>query len=213
MLKQTVLAGLTCTLILGTMAMQPADSAGASATLTHVLGIVQTRTTAGWRGAAVSQRLFPGMTLRTGDKSRSQIRYDDGSVVRLGSRTLLRISQARDLRLLRGKTWVQKQPSSQQFRVRTPVAQATVLGTELFVSHNDANVSHVTTLDGHVEVQGELGDTQMVNPGEWVEIEPGKPVVAPTKFDWNELKKNERFLLDMDFVPAPDEDVDSEDWK
>ena len=35
----------------------------------------------------------------------------------------------------------------------------------------------------------------------------------PTKFDWNQLKQNERFLLDMNSVPAPNEEVDSGEWK
>lgn len=211
--KLTLLAGLSCLLALGSLSFSPAgESAGASATITHVLGTVQARSGSGWRGVGANARLYPGMTLRTGDRSRSQLRYDDGSVVRLGPRTLLRIRAARDLRLIRGKTLVQKPRNGQQLRVRTPIAHATVIGTELFVSHSDENISHVTTLDGHVEVEGELGDKQMVNPGEWVEIEPGKPLEKPTKFDWNELKKNERFLIDMNFIPAADEPIGDDDW-
>lgn len=214
MFKHTLLAGLTCMLAVGSLAMAPAStSATASATITSVLGTVQTRSNAGWRKAAASQRLYAGMTLRTGDRSRSQIRYDDGTVVRLGTRTVLRIRESKNLRLLKGKTWIQKQKNNQKMKIRTPIAQATILGTELFVSHNEANVSHVTTLDGLVEVQGEMGDIQMVHPGEWVEIEPGKELEKPTKFDWNELKKKEKFLIDMNFVPKEEETVDDEDWK
>lgn len=213
-LKHSLIAGLTFVLGLGTLAVSPpGETAGASATLTHILGVVQAHTHGGWRGSVSGQRLYPGMTVRTGNNSRLQLRYDDGSVVRLGARSVMRIRMAQDIRLLRGKAHIQKQKSAQQLRVRTPVAQAAVLGTELFVSHNDDNVSHVTTLTGKVEVQGELGDKQYVNPGEWVEIEPGKPVEKPTAFDWDELKRKERFLLDMDFVPQPGELDDSEDWK
>ncbi|MGV3524259.1 MAG: FecR family protein [Candidatus Sericytochromatia bacterium] len=208
-LKNMALAGLLSVLALSPLTLVPAaEGAGAAATVTHVFGSLQVRTNAGWRGSVPSQRLFPGMTLRTGDRSRGQIRYDDGSVVRLGSRTVLRVREARDLRMMRGKAWVQKQKNGQKLRIRTPVAQATVLGTELFVSHNDENRSHVTTLTGLVQVENEAGETTMVEAGMWVEIEPGKPLEAPTKFDWNELKKTERFLLDLNFVPAPDEPID-----
>ncbi|PKL76535.1 MAG: hypothetical protein CVV27_09790 [Candidatus Melainabacteria bacterium HGW-Melainabacteria-1] len=213
MLKALLLAGMGTLLATSNLLIQPAQTAVASATVTHVLGTVQTRSNAGWRGAASNHRLYPGMSLRTGPRSRSQFRYDDGTVVRLGSSSVVRIRESRNLRLLRGKTLVQKQKSNQRLRVRTPIAQATVLGTELFVSHSDENISHVTTLTGSVEVQGELGDTQIVNPGEWVEIEPGKAVETPTKFDWDALKKSERFLLDLEFIPKPDELIDSEDWK
>lgn len=214
MLKQVMMTGLACVLSLGALAIsQPGQSAGASATLTHLLGSVQAHTQAGWRASVQGQRLYPGMTLRTGNKSRLQLRYDDGSVVRLGARSVMRLRAAQDLRLLRGKAHIQKQKNAQQLRIRTPIAQAAVLGTELFVSHNDQNISHVTTLTGKVEVTGELGDKQFVNPGEWVEIEPGKKLEKPTPFDWEELKRQERFLLDLDFVPKPGELDNSEDWK
>lgn len=215
MRKSHLLAPVITAILMGSTFMIPeAQSAGPSATMTHMLGTVQVRSRAGWNRGFRSQRLYAGQTLRTGGNSRAQISYEDGSVVRLGSRSVIRVRSARNISLLRGKTWIQKKKDSKQFKVRTPIALATVIGTELFVSHNDQNISHVTTLNGHVEVEGPQGDTQMVNPGEWVEIEADKPMVAPTKFDWNELKKNERLLLDLNFTPPPDmpEDED-EDWK
>lgn len=193
----------------------PAESAGPAAVMTHVLGTVQVRSGSGWRQSVQSQGLYAGSTLRTGRNSRGQLRYTDGTVVRLGSNTVLRVRAARDLSLVRGKTWMQKQKNDQRIRVRTPIAQATVVGTELFVSHNaENNSSHVTTLNGQVEVTTDKGESTMVGPGEWVEIEADKPLEAPTKFDWNTLKKEERFLLDLNFVPADDQEVDSDgSWR
>lgn len=212
MLKRTMLAGLAGILALAALST-PASSAGAAATMMSLLGIVQARTIAGWRQAVPSQRLYPGMVIRTGDRSRSDVRYDDGSFVRLGARTLISIRDVRNLSLLRGKTLIQKKPAGQQFQVRTPVAHATVLGTELFISHNEANVSHVTTLDGLVQVEDSSGHMETVHPGEWVEISPDKPMEKPSKFDWNELRRTEKFLLDQDFVPAPNEALDDEEWR
>lgn len=215
MRKRHFLATLIAAVLMGSTVLSPqAKSAGSAATITSVLGTVQVRSHAGWRSSFRRQRLYTGQTLRTGSRSRAQIRYDDGSVVRLGSRSVMRVRSARNLNLLRGKSWIHKTKNSQRMRVRTPIALATVIGTELFVSHNEQNVSHVTTLDGHVEVQGPEGDVQMVNPGEWVEITPDKEMEKPTPFDWNQLKKDERFLLDMNFVPPPDlPEDDEEDWK
>lgn len=213
--KKVSLGLMSAAVLLGSLAIAPqSEGAAPSSTITHVLGTVQVRTRAGWRGSVTGTRLYPGMTLRTGKSSRTQLRYDDGSVVRLGSNSVLRVRNAQDLRLVKGKTWIKKQKSNQKVRVRTPVAHATVIGTELFVSHNEENISHVTTLTGIVEVENDRGEKTMVNPGEWVEIEPDKPLEKPTKFDWDELKKNERLLLDLDFVPTPDDSgEDNEDWK
>ncbi len=215
MFKQISMAVLSAALVAGSFAVTPVSyGAGANATVTDVLGTVQVRTRVGWRGTFRNVKLFPGMSLRTGRNSRTQIRYDDGSVVRLGSNSLMRIRPSRSVRLLRGKTWIKKTKNNQRFQVRTPMAQATVLGTELFVAHSEErNASHVTTLTGLVEVESNKGEKVQVKPGQWVEIEPDKALEQPTPFDWNELKKKERLLLDMDFMPEPDapEEVD-EDW-
>lgn len=217
MFKRTLFAALASVMVLSSPILTEIGhtAPGASATVTSLVGSVQTRTRVGWRNTINSQRLYPGMTVRTGGRSRLQIRYDDGSVVRLGSRSILRVRQARNLRLMRGKTWIKKKKDqARPLRVRTPIAQATVIGTELFVSHNDKNVSHITTLTGHVEVETDKGEKTTVHPGMWVEIEPNKPLEEPTKFDWNELKKNERFLLDLNFIPPEDEpEPEDEDWR
>lgn len=65
-----------------------------------------------------------------------------------------------------------------------------------------------------MEVTTDKGESTLVGPGEWVEIEADKPLEAPTKFDWNTLKKDERFLLDLSFVPPADQEVDSDrSWR
>ncbi len=213
MLKQRFLTVLAAGMILGGFTAAPETYGAASSTVSHTLGTVQVRTRVGWRATHSGARLWPGMTLRTGRGSRIQLQYDDGSVVRLGSNSLMRIRPARNLRLLKGKTWIKKQKNNQRLRVRTPIAHATVLGTELFVSHSDKNVSHVTTLTGEVQVETEKGEKTLVTAGNWVEIEPDKPLEVPTKFDWNELKKQERLLLDLDFIPtAEDSGEADEDW-
>ncbi len=214
MLKQTSLALLSVLMVAGSFAVAPeSHGAGTSAIITHTLGTVQMRTRSGWRGTRRNVRLWPGTTLRTGSRSRVQVRYKDGSVVRLGSRSLMRVRPSRNFRLMRGKSWIRKKKSSKRMRIRTPMAQATVVGTELFVSHNDKDISHVTTLTGLVEVENNKGEKVMVKAGQWVEIEPDKALEQPTPFDWNKLKKKERLLLDLDFVPPADapEETD-EDW-
>ena len=202
-------------LLTATLGRTPAaDSAVSAARISHITGEVQARLGSRWGRAGVNQTLYAGMTVRTGSQSRSEIRYRDGSVIRMGSRTLLRIREAHDLHLLRGKTWIKKQHDpSQKLKIRTPIAVASVIGTELFVSHNEQEISHVTTLNGVVEVTGPEGDTRRVNPGEWVEIEPDKPLEVPTKFDWNTLKKKERFMIDLDFIPPAELPAANEDWQ
>lgn len=210
-----LLVGLMGAFVLGGTLVAPpaAQSAGSSARISRLSGRVQVRTRVGWRRAYRNQPLYPGMSIRTAGRSRAEVRYHSGSLVRLGSRTVLRVRGGRNVNLLRGKTWIKKQKNKRRMRVKTPTAVASVLGTELFVSHNAEDVSHVTTLNGLVKVENEQGDETLVKPGMWVEIEPDVELEEPTKFDWNSLKKQERFLLDFDFVPPPETKLDEENWK
>lgn len=209
------LLGMTLLLAQGELFRQEAHSAAGAARLTAVTGIVQRKMGATWQKAFSNLPVNAGDSIRTGLRSRTEIRYNNGTVTRMGANTMLRVTGPVDMRLLSGKTWIQKPKNAQQMKIRTPIAVASILGTELFISHNEKNTSHVTTLDGVVEVTGMMGDKQTVNPGEWVEIEPDKPLEKPTKFDWNELKKKERFLLDPTFIPPPDstDDGSEDDWK
>lgn len=215
MKKPVLIGAMGLLMALTSLTFSPeAESAGSSARISSTFGTVQARSRGGWRRAFRSQALYPGMTIRTGSRSRTQIRYNDGSVIRLGSRSVIRVRNSRNVRLLRGKSWIKKRRNNKRIRVRTPIAVASVLGTELFVSHNDKNISHVTTLTGLVEVEKiESKEKTLVKPGMWVEIEPDKTLEEPTKFDWNTLKKKERFLLDPNFIP-PDtgEFEEEEDW-
>ena len=185
--------------------------------MTSVVGQVSIKTaTSNWQAAKANAALPGGASIRTGQRSKAAIRYTSGTVARLGANTVLRIKSedASNVKLVKGKTYVNKQKDGKTMKVKTPNAVATVLGTELFVSHNETTgTSHVTTLNGSVEVMTDQGEKAMVESGFWVEIEQGKPLEVPTKFDWNQLKKKERFLLDPNFVPSDDESwADSEDW-
>jgi len=117
------------------------------------------------------------------------------------------------LKLLVGKLWLKVKKAKGLFTIETPTAIASVLGTELLVSNDNNNISHVTTLDGLVEVKSSKGDKVLVKPGQWVEIIPGKKMEEPTPFDWKQLKNNEKFLLDPTFKPSPNDFKEESTWK
>lgn len=170
-----------------------------------------------WKMAGLNKILESGDSVRTGSLSRAEIKYSDGTVTRVGSNSLLRIEahgeKRTNIKLLVGKLWLKVKKGDGRLEIRTPTAIASVLGTELLVTNDEKNISHVTTLDGLVEVTGENGDKTLVKPGEWVEIAPGKNIEKPTKFDWDALKRNEKFMLDPTFMPKPEEFKDENNWK
>lgn len=170
-----------------------------------------------WKTAHIDNGLSIGDAIRTGVASRAEIKYADGTITRLGSSSIMRIdskdTNRTGIKLLLGKLWLKVTKGSGKLKIYTPTATATVLGTELFVSNNEKNISHITTLEGLVEVVDNQGDKTLVKPGEWVEITPGQKMEQPTKFDWDELKKAERFMLDPNFKPSLDDFKDESNWR
>jgi len=76
-----------------------------------------------------------GAYVRTGNNSRAQIHYADGSVMRLGSRSVARIREAqrKQVNLNQGKAYFKVKPQPQRMKVQTRNAVATVMGTEFVV--------------------------------------------------------------------------------
>lgn len=207
MLKR--LLSLTLITALSTLSItSEAYSTSGMATITSMHNRVQEKTSSNpsWHKSQIKSILHAGDSIRTGSLSRAEITYSDGTVTRIGPHTVMRVSehsaQRTNLKLITGKLWLKVSKGNGRLQIQTPTATAAVLGTELLVTNDENDISHVTTLDGLVEVTGSEGDKMLVKPGEWVEIAPGKKIEAPTKFDWDSLKKNERFMLDTSFVPT-----------
>lgn len=194
-------------------------SSSSSAIISNFHNKVQSKKfqTGAWKVASVNKVLESGDSIRTGSFSRAEVKYTDGSVSRLGSNSLMKIEvqneKRSNLKLLVGKLWLKVSKGNGKLTISTPTAVASVLGTELLVMNDEKNVSHVTTLDGLVEVTGNNGDKTLVKPGEWVEISPNKNMEKPTKFDWAALKRNEKFMLDPNFIPTPEEFKEDSNWK
>lgn len=185
-----------------------AYSSSGIATITSLHNRVQEKTSSNptWHKTQLKNTLHAGDSIRTGSLSRAEITYSDGTVTRIGPHTVMRVTEHSEkrtnLKLITGKLWLKVTKGNGRLQIQTPTATAAVLGTELLVTNDENDISHVTTLDGLVEVTGSEGDKVLVKPGEWVEISPNKKIDSPTKFDWDALKKAERFMLDTSFIPT-----------
>lgn len=178
---------------------------------------IKTKNNPVWQDAEIKTTLNTGDSIRTGRASKTTLKYTDGTVTRLGANSMIRLQASTEkrsnLRLLIGKLWLKVTRGDENLRIETPSAVASILGTELFISNTFANVSHITTLDGLVRVENKNGEKTLVKAGEWVEVVPGKPLEQPTKFNWDELRNTERFLLDPDFKPEPKTFQEEEMWR
>lgn len=108
--------------------------------------------------AEIGQPLFIGDSVITGEDSRAEISFQDGSAVRISDRARLVVQQAdtlRSLKLFWGKVWarIAKLSSSKNcFQVETPTAVAGVRGTVFRVEIQADSTTRVAVEEGEVEV-------------------------------------------------------------
>lgn len=132
-----------------------------------------------WIPARDFQKLYPGDIIRTGDLSRAAILFIDHTQIKLNEKTVLEIKDikmgnetsvswgrtAKSLfNLVTGEIWVHSGGEALDLEVDTPIASATVRGTE-FVIRSDKEKTTVTVVDGAVNLANSYGEV-LISSGE-----------------------------------------------
>lgn len=150
------------------------------------INYVQVKKNGKWQEAESGASLFVGNTLRTGPRSVAEVKYDDGSLTRIGSRSNIVISD-RKLNIKRGYIWGKVDKNKTKgLKIFTANAVASIVGTEFFVEYNTDKSTTVTVLEGTIEVQGKSGKV-MVSGGTASTIESDGSVSEPASFDVNKV--------------------------
>lgn len=84
-----------------------------------------------WESSYVDELLISGDTMRTGKDSRSELKFNDGSVVRLSSLSVLKMEKPQELKLSFGKILLSVIKGKGGIRVVTPSAVAGSPGNHL----------------------------------------------------------------------------------
>lgn len=139
-----------------------------------------------WQTASEGQEIFVGSSIRTGFRSVAEIRYDDGTLTRVGSRTNMVISD-RMLNIKRGYIWgkVDKH-KTKGLKIYAPNAVASIVGTEFFIEVNRDDTSTVTVLEGTIQLDGTKGKT-MVTAGTSSVVDKDGNVSEPVAFNQDEV--------------------------
>jgi hypothetical protein len=164
--------------------------AGAStplATVTRLENNLQVRLAESfrWLPGKLGNLLSLGDMVRTSALGRAEISYLDGTIARLGPRSLLHLDQFRRRpgrmgwgRFLSGAVWM-KIAKGSRAEIITPAAVASVVGTEFVLDVSEAQTTKIVVLEGGVDFTGSLGDTVRVKGGFWGEAIPGKRLQPP----------------------------------
>ncbi|MGC1524636.1 MAG: FecR domain-containing protein [Phormidesmis sp.] len=156
-------------------------AAQAQAVLTSAdIYTLQNQVTLNNRGAAVGDRMVPQDSLRTGARSRAELIFNEGTLVRTGEGTTFRFPGGqRSFELIDGSTLMMIRPGLGASRINTPEANIVASGTALFVQHNaDTNASIVGVLTespaGPVTVTSQDGEVSVqLSAGQFVSVANG----------------------------------------
>ncbi|WP_353931309.1 FecR domain-containing protein [Okeanomitos corallinicola TIOX110] len=89
------------------------------------------------RPARKSQTITPGDGISTGRSSLADLRFNDGSVARVGEQAVFQfLPQTRNFTLTNGTVLLLIPPGRGQTNIKTPNAAAAIRGSALFVKHN-----------------------------------------------------------------------------
>lgn len=160
--------------------------------------------TAFWQKAHLETLLLSGDAIRTGEDSRVELTYGDGTVTRLGSLSAMTLNGAskRVLHLESGRIWLHVKKHSVGMRIVTPSAVAAVTGTELMVEYDRTlHRTQVTVFEGSVDVTGDVGHLVSVIGGETTQVLERRPAAPPVPL--GEDKLLERARIDKPLGPEP----------
>lgn len=126
---------------------------------------------------AVGKRLGAGMTkIETG---MIRLLFDSGVEVTLEGPAKFQLVEADRMILSKGLLTANVPPGAEGFRVDTPTAQVTDLGTAFGVHLGEDGASHVSVFDGEVEVEASnSGTKQRLLEGEEVVVTPKQEIKA-----------------------------------
>jgi len=149
-----------------------------------------------WQSATKGQDVFAGDKIRTGLRSVAQINYEDGTMTRIGSRSLLTVKD-RKLSLKRGYMWGKVDKTrTKGLKIFTANAIASIIGTEFFIEAGSDGTTTLTVLEGVVELAGKKGKVS-VTAGTSSIVDKDGNAGDPEVFDQNKvLERYSELLID-----------------
>ncbi|WP_375471393.1 FecR domain-containing protein [uncultured Nostoc sp.] len=130
------------------------------------------------RPARKSDAMTPGDGLSTGRASLADLRFNDGSLARVGEQAIFQfLPKTRSFRLSNGTALLLIPPGRGQTLIQTPSAAAAIRGSALFVRYNqetDTTIVGALTNSGIEVSNKEASQTQVLQAGQMIVIVKGK---------------------------------------
>ncbi|MCC5663162.1 FecR family protein [Nostoc sp. CHAB 5784] len=163
------------------------------------------------RPARKLDAMTPGDGLSTGRASLADLRFNDGSLARVGEQALFQfLPKTRDFKLSNGTVLLLIPPGRGQTRIQTPSAAAAIRGSALFVRYDqqtDTTIVGALTNSG-IEVSNKEGETKVLEAGQMIILIKGK-FQNLYDFDLRNFYENSELVRELDLdrqSPVPTSD-------
>ncbi|MBW4455184.1 MAG: FecR domain-containing protein [Nostoc indistinguendum CM1-VF10] len=169
------------------------------------------------RPARKLDAMTPGDRLSTGRASLADLRFNDGSLARVGEQALFQfLPKTRDFKLSNGTVLLLIPPGKGRTRIQTPNAAAAIRGSALFVRYDqktDTTIVGALTNSGIEVSNKEASETQVLEAGQMVIIIKGK-FQRLYDFDLRNFYETSQLVRELDLnrqspVPTPDPAITS----
>ncbi|NDJ20477.1 hypothetical protein GS682_02220, partial [Nostoc sp. B(2019)] len=169
------------------------------------------------RPARKLDAMIPGDGLSTGRASLADLRFNDGSLARIGEQAVFQfLPKTRNFRLSNGTVLLLIPPGRGQTHIQTPSAAAAIRGSALFVRHNqqtDTTIVGALTNSGIEVSNKEASQTQVLEAGQMIVIVKGK-FQSLYDFDLRNFYETSELVRELDLnrqnpAPTPDPAITS----
>ncbi|WP_104909435.1 FecR domain-containing protein [Nostoc sp. 'Lobaria pulmonaria (5183) cyanobiont'] len=169
------------------------------------------------RPARKLDAMTPGDGLSTGRASLADLRFNDGSLARVGEQALFQfLPKTRDFKLTNGTVLLLIPPGKGQTRIQTPNAAAAIRGSALFVRYDqqtDTTIVGALTNSGIEVSNKKASETQVLKAGQMVIIVKGE-FQRLYDFDLRNFYETSQMVRELDLnrqspVPTPDPAITS----
>ena len=137
----------------------------------------------GDRPAALRDVIKDDLGLQTGDRSRSELLFQDNTLTRLGAETFFSFKTGtRDMTLEKGSMLLQVPKGLGGAKIHTAAVTAAITGTTIMMEYSPGKYLKVLVLEGSLRLSrnGSFGDSVVLHPGKMVIMRPdAKKIPAP----------------------------------
>nr|MBA3762726.1 FecR domain-containing protein [Chthoniobacterales bacterium] len=158
------------------------------------------------RPAAVNDEVRGGTAVRTGADSRSELKFSDLTIARLGSNTIFSLNEgARTIDLDAGAVLLRVPKGSGGATIKTAAVTAAITGTTVMAEYHP-NVFKFIMLEGTAKITrpGHPGESVTLQTGEMLSGDPNKPLEQPVTVDLERVTESSLLLRDFGRLGSED---------